>query len=149
MLYSTSQTHMLALSPQGIHPVRIADGYERAAEVAKQHLAKIADTIEFHAQDKEPLYLTAMTTLSSKIVNKHKRKMAEIAVDAVFAVADLKRKDVNFDMIKVVCKPGGKLEDTRLIHGIILDKDFSHPQVLFSVDLVTINPRGLITFIYH
>ena len=117
------------LSSQGIHPVRIADGYERAAEVAKKHLAKIADTVDFNAKDKEPLYLTAMTTVSSKIVNKHKRKMAEIAVDAVFAVADLERKDVNFDMIKVVCKPGGKLEDTRLIHGIILDKDFSHPQV--------------------
>ena len=99
--------------------------------MAKKHLATIADTVDFCESDKEPLYLTAMTTLSSKIVNKHKRKMAEIAVDAVFAVADLKRKDVNFDMIKVVCKPGGKLEDTRLIHGIILDKDFSHPQVSF------------------
>ena len=99
--------------------------------MAKKHLATIADTVDFCESDKEPLYLTAMTTLSSKIVNKHKRKMAEIAVDAVFSVADLKRKDVNFDMIKVVCKPGGKLEDTRLIHGIILDKDFSHPQVSF------------------
>ncbi len=62
--------------------------------------------------------------------------MAEIAVDAVFAVADLERKDVNFDMIKVVCKPGGKLEDTRLIHGIILDKDFSHPQVNYLCAMV-------------
>lgn len=42
-----------------------------------------------------------MTTLSSKIINVHKRKMAEIAVDAVMAVANLERNDVNFDMIKV------------------------------------------------
>jgi glutaredoxin-related protein len=28
--------------------------------------------------------------------------MARIAVDAVLAVADLERKDVNFDMIKVI-----------------------------------------------
>lgn len=42
-----------------------------------------------------------MTTLSSKIINKHKRKMANIAVDAVLSVADLDRKDVNFDLIKV------------------------------------------------
>lgn len=33
--------------------------------------------------------LTAMTTLSSKIVNVHKRKMAEIAVQAVVSVADM------------------------------------------------------------
>merc|ERR1719409_102011 len=60
------------LLDKGIHPVRIADGYERAAEVAKKHLATIADTVDFCESDKEPLYLTAMTTLSSKIVNKHK-----------------------------------------------------------------------------
>ena len=30
-----------------------------------------------------------MTTLSSKIINIHKRKMAQIAVDAVLSVADL------------------------------------------------------------
>lgn len=42
-----------------------------------------------------------MTTLSSKIINVHKKKMAQIAVDAVMAVANLERNDVNFDMIKV------------------------------------------------
>lgn len=42
-----------------------------------------------------------MTTLSSKIINVHKKKMAQIAVDAVMAVANLDRNDVNFDMIKV------------------------------------------------
>lgn len=58
----------------------------------------------------QPLYDTAMTTLSSKIINIHKSKMAKIAVDAVLSVADLERKDVNFDMIKVEGKPGGRLE---------------------------------------
>ena len=42
-----------------------------------------------------------MTTLSSKIINVHKKEMAKIAVDAVMAVANLERNDVNFDMIKV------------------------------------------------
>lgn len=49
----------------------------------------------------QPLVTTAMTTLSSKIINVHKKKMAKIAVDAVMAVANLERNDVNFDMIKV------------------------------------------------
>lgn len=70
-----------------------------------------------------------MTTLSSKIVNRHKRKMAEIAVEAVVSVANIERKDVNFDLIKVEGKSGGKMEDTELIKGIIIDKDFSHPQM--------------------
>jgi len=45
------------------------------------------------------------------------------------AVANLDRQDVNFDLIKVEGKVGGKLEDTVLIHGILVDKDFSHPQM--------------------
>merc|ERR1712159_884081 len=82
----------------------------------------------------EPLFETALTTLSSKIVNKFKRKMAEIAVDAVVSVADMDRRDVNFDMIKVQLKPGGKLEDTCLFHGIVIDKTMSHPQMPTTVE---------------
>jgi T-complex protein 1 subunit epsilon len=55
--------------------------------------------------------------------------LAEIAVKAVLAVADLERKDVNLDLIKVEGKVGGKLEDTELIYGIAVDKDMSHPQM--------------------
>lgn len=32
-------------------------------------------------------------------------------------------------MIKMVGKPGGSMEDTQLIHGIVLDKEMSHPQM--------------------
>ena len=117
------------LLDRGIHPVRIAEGFERASAIAVDHLATIASTVEFSAEDTSPLVNTAMTTLSSKIVNKHKRQMAEISVNAVLAVADLERKDVNFDLIKVEGKPGGKMEDTALIRGIILDKEMSHPQM--------------------
>lgn len=62
-------------------------------------------------------------------VNRCKRDLAEIAVKAVMAVADLDRKDVNLDLIKVEGKVGGKLEDTELIYGILVDKDMSHPQM--------------------
>merc|ERR1712126_683248 len=54
---------------------------------------------------------------------------AMIAVEAVLAVADMERKDVNFELIKVEGKVGGKLEDTMLVKGVIVDKDFSHPQM--------------------
>merc|ERR1712179_464376 len=51
------------------------------------------------------------------------------AVDAVMAVADLETKDVNFELIKVETKVGGKMEDSMLVKGVIVDKDFSHPQM--------------------
>lgn len=117
------------LLDKGLHPVRISEGFEQAAEVALRHLQTIADRVEFSKDNTTPLIDTAMTTLSSKIINVHKRKMAKIAVDAVLSVADLENNDVNFDMIKVEGKPGGRLEETELIHGIVIDKEFSHPQM--------------------
>ena len=55
--------------------------------------------------------------------------MAEIAVDAILSVADIDRKDVDFELIKVQTKEGGELDDTMLVKGVIVDKDFSHPQM--------------------
>ena len=116
-----------------IHPIRIARGYERACDLAISHLASISDTINWTETDTKPLLQTAMTTLGSKIINRFQQQMAQIAVDAVLAVADLQRKDVNFDLIKVEGKVGGKLEDTMLVRGIVLDKPISHPQMPKSI----------------
>merc|ERR1719506_419164 len=117
------------LLDRGVHPIRIADGYEMACEIAVKRLNEICDTIEFTSNDTSNLLKTCMTTLNSKVVNRHLEQMAQIAVDAVLGVADLERKDVNFELIKVEGKVGGKLEDTRLVRGIVIDKDISHPQM--------------------
>merc|ERR1719181_1032835 len=116
-----------ALLDRGIHPMRVAEGFDRAAQIAVDHLGTSADSLE--PKDKEPLVQVAMTTLGSKIVNRAHRAMAEIAVDAVLAVADVERRDVNLDLIKMDGKVGGKLEDTKLVRGIVVDKDMSHPQM--------------------
>merc|ERR1740138_237377 len=118
-----------ALLDRGIHPMRIAEGYDRAAAIAVEHMASVSDKFDNVKGDgslnREKLVEVAMTTLGSKIVNRAHRQMAEIAVDAVLAVADLERQDVNLDLIKM----DGKLEDTRLVRGIVVDKDMSHPQM--------------------
>merc|ERR1719370_2643508 len=117
------------LLDKGLHPICIADGYESAAKAAIDHLDTIAEEYVIDTNNLEPLILSAMTTLGSKIINRCHRQMAEIAVDAVMAVADMERRDVNFELIKVEGKVGGKLEDTMLVKGVVVDKDFSHPQM--------------------
>ena len=62
-------------------------------------------------------------------VSKCHEQFADIAVDAVLSVADLDRKDVDFELIKVDGKMGGSLQDTTLVHGVVIDKDMSHPQM--------------------
>ncbi|XP_032898885.1 T-complex protein 1 subunit epsilon [Amblyraja radiata] len=117
------------LLDRGIHPIRVADGYELAARIAMEQLDKISDRFPVDPNNKEPLIQTAMTALGSKVINRCHRQMAEIAVDAVLSVADMERKDVDFELMKVEGKVGGKLEDTQLIKGVVVDKEFSHPQM--------------------
>lgn len=118
-----------ALLDRGIHPIRIADGYERACNIAVQHLEKVSDVIEFDKDHTENLFKTAKTSLGSKIVSKCHDQFAKMAVDAVLSVADLERKDVDFELIKIDGKLGGSLIDSRLVYGVIIDKDMSHPQM--------------------
>lgn len=114
---------------RGIHPMRIADGFEMACKVAVEHLGSVADRLEWAEDNIEPLIKTAETSLGSKIVSRTLRQLAEISVKAVLSVADLERKDVNLDLIKLEGKVGGSLADTSLISGILIDKDMSHPQM--------------------
>ncbi|CAK3893358.1 T-complex 1 subunit epsilon [Lecanosticta acicola] len=117
------------LIDKGIHPIRIADGYDAACEVAVEELDKISDVIPFTRENTDNLLKVAKTSLGSKIVSKAHDQFAQMAVDAVLSVADLQRKDVDFELIKVDGKVGGSLEDSLLVKGVIVDKDFSHPQM--------------------
>lgn len=115
------------LIDKGIHPSRVSEGFEKAVDLCLPHLDSISDTVA--SDTHEDLLKTAMTTLNSKIVNRIKGQLSELCVKAVLSVADMERKDVNLDHIKLDGKVGGKLEDTDLIDGIVIDKDFSHPQM--------------------
>ncbi|KDE07529.1 T-complex protein 1 subunit epsilon [Microbotryum lychnidis-dioicae p1A1 Lamole] len=122
------------LLDRGIHPIKIADGFERACAVAVAELERVGDVIEYSKHNQTELLKVAQTSMGSKIVSKAQGLFAQIAVDAVLAVADLDRKDVSFDLIKVVGKVGGSIEDTTLIRGVLLDKDMSHPQMPRSLN---------------
>jgi len=117
------------LLDKGIHPIRISDGFERACQVACETLYKVSDVVPFDEKDTSNLYKTAYTSLGSKIVSKCHEQFTRIAVEAVLSVADLERKDVDFELIKVDGKVGGSLADTVLVKGVVVDKDMSHPQM--------------------
>jgi T-complex protein 1 subunit epsilon len=44
-------------------------------------------------------------------------------------VADLERKDVNFELIKLEAKTGANISETEMIEGLLIDKEMSHPQM--------------------
>ena len=55
------------LLDKGIHPIRVADGYDMAAQVALKRLNEISEEFPVDANNRDPLIRTAMTTLSSKM----------------------------------------------------------------------------------
>lgn len=122
------------LLDKGIHPLKIADGFEKACDIAVQRIEQIQEEVNIEKNEHAFLKKCAITALGSKVVSKCQDHMADIAVKAVLSVADLERRDVNFDHIKIVAKTGGSLEDTSFVTGIIIDKDFSHPQMTKEVE---------------
>lgn len=55
------------LIDKGIHPIRIADGYDQACEIAIAELDKISDEIPFSKDDITNLLKVAKTSLGSKM----------------------------------------------------------------------------------
>ncbi|KAG7859806.1 hypothetical protein KL919_002511 [Ogataea angusta] len=129
------------LIEKGIHPIKIAHGFDKACKIALEQLDKIADTVSIDLENLEnntkpesELFKAAKTSLGSKIVSKCHDQFARMAVETVLNVADLERKDVDFELIRVEGKLGGSLEDSKVINGVIIDKDFSHPQMPKKVE---------------
>ncbi|RJS80924.1 thermosome subunit, partial [Candidatus Bathyarchaeota archaeon] len=111
---------------KNIHPTIIIDGYKKAAEKALEVLEKIA--IPAGSETEEYLKKAAMTSMASKLVAEHREYLADLAVKAILAVAEKENEKykVDVDDVKVEKKPGESLRDTKLIQGIVLDKEVVH-----------------------
>lgn len=55
------------LLDRGIHPIRIADGFERACVAAVGELERVSDRVEFSKTSTDELERTARTSLGSKM----------------------------------------------------------------------------------
>lgn len=127
-----------------VHPTSILDGYEMASEKAIEFARSASTKLEEPAgKDKEMLHRIARTAMASKLVSADSNELAKIVVQAVLDVAEERGKTaaeegtgqaerelsslrVDADDIKVEKKAGGSMHDTRLISGIVLDKEVVH-----------------------
>lgn len=113
------------LIEQEIHPTIIASGYRLAAEKAIEVLNSLAMIVEMSNRDL--LVSIAETAMTGKGAESSKRLLSGIAVDAVTSVVDTNgKKSVDKDNISVVKKVGGRVEDSELIPGMIIDKERIH-----------------------
>jgi archaeal chaperonin len=114
------------LLDKDVHPTVIVDGYTKAAKRAVEALEEIA--VKVSPNDREWLVKVARTSMQTKLVSREAEELGELVVDACLAVSEKVDKGyrIDIDNVKVEKKPGGSLRDTKLIQGIVLDKEVVH-----------------------
>ncbi|CAE6455906.1 unnamed protein product [Rhizoctonia solani] len=105
-----------------IHPQTIIEGYRIASAAALKALEGSAvdngsDIEKFRAD----LFNIARTTLSSKVLSQDKNYFANLAVDAVLRL----KGSTDLEHIQIIKKLGGKLTDSYLDEGFILNKSLA------------------------
>lgn len=104
-----------------IHPQTIIEGFRIAKDTAVAALDKVAvDNGLDQDRFRKDLVNIAKTTLSSKLLSQDKDHFAELAVDAILRL----KGSTNLNNIQIIKKSGGKLADSYLDEGFILEKKF-------------------------
>jgi archaeal chaperonin len=135
-----------------VHATIIVDGYKRASVKATEILREIGTPI--HPTDKKQLVRIAITSMASKMASAKSATLADIVVDGVLKIAEEHESEdsdtsrsgdgrtsigrskykIDLDNIKVEKKAGASINETRLIEGIVLDKEVAHGGMRKSIE---------------
>ncbi|HET7642592.1 MAG TPA: thermosome subunit beta, partial [Nitrososphaeraceae archaeon] len=112
-----------------VHPTVIVDGYRKSAEKAIEILKQVAEKVD--PIDKERLKKIATTSMASKLTANNSPELSDVIVEAILSTlenstGDTKKFKIDIDNIKVEKKAGESIRDTKLIKGIVLDKEIVH-----------------------
>ncbi len=120
----------LELLDQNIHPTLVIEGYIKAMKEALKIIDELA--IKVNPKDRATLRKIVDTAVSSKYIGKGsiEEKLANMAIDAAITVAEEQPDGtlkLRVDDVKIEKKKGGSILDSKLIYGIVLDKEVVHP----------------------
>ena len=117
-------------------------GIEKPQKRQKEYLESIAETIS--SDDKDVLIKIAKTSMQTKLVRRDSAQLAGITVKSVLAVTEKDGEvfNVDIDDVKVEKKAGGSIKDSKIIQGIVLDKEIVHggmPRRIADAKIALIN----------
>ena len=107
------------LLDQDVHPTVIVQGYKQAAARAQKVLSEMAVDV---SADEATLSKIARTAMLGKGIEMAMDKLAMLSVEAAQAIAGFEGKDIE-ENIKTVMIPGGRIDDSSIIYGIVLEKE--------------------------
>lgn len=122
-----------------MHPTVIIAAYRQAMDdmldILREQISVPVDT-----ENREEMLKIVRSSTGTKFVHQWGDLACNIALDAVQTVArdqgDRKEIDIK-NYAKVEKIPGGELEDSRVLSGVMLNKDVTHPRMRRRIE----NPR--------
>ena len=130
---------------RGLHPRLLVSAYVRALDSAIAVMTRAC--LPLDTNDRQQMMSLVRSCLGTKFVSRFGDLICNLALDAVLRVtvdtdqlaADgSKRKEIDIKRYARVEKiPGGYLEDSRVLDGVMLNKDVVHPAMRRRIE----NPR--------
>jgi len=108
------------LLEEEIHPTVIAAGYRDAAEKAVKLLSEMA--ISVGLEEEALLKRIAITSMSGKGSGVARDALADLALEAIKSIVD-DDGTADVENITVEKKVGGRIEDSELVDGMVIDKE--------------------------
>ncbi|ORX92684.1 T-complex protein 1 [Basidiobolus meristosporus CBS 931.73] len=123
---------------RNIHPIVIISALKKALEDAIEVVDEVSHPVDVN-DSKEMLDLIK-ASIGTKFVSRWSELMCQLALDAVKTVAieDNGRREVDIKRYARVEKiPGGEIEESRVLDGVMVNKDVTHPKMRRHIE----NPR--------
>ncbi|KAK4050945.1 T-complex protein 1 subunit gamma [Microbotryomycetes sp. JL221] len=123
---------------RNIHPVVIISAFKRALEEALSIIDQVSVPVDSTNED-EMLSLIK-TAVGTKFVSRWSDMMCRLALNAIRTVAREENGNKTVDIkryAKVEKVPGGEIEDSKVLDGVMVNKDVTHPKMRRRIE----NPR--------
>lgn len=127
---------------RNIHPVIIIQAFKHALADALKIIDEVSVPVDI--DDDEAMYQLIKASIGTKFVSRWSKLMCSLALKAVRTVSlDIGggKKEVDIKRYARVEKiPGGEIEDSQVLDGVMLNKDITHPKMRRRIE----NPRVML-----
>ncbi|CAG8785081.1 33998_t:CDS:2, partial [Gigaspora margarita] len=123
---------------RNVHPIVIISAFKKALEDAIKTIDEISKPVNI--EDQGEMLNLIKSSIGTKFVSKWSDLMCKLALDAVRTVAreENGKREVDIKRYARVEKvPGGEIEESKVLDGIMLNKDVTHASMRRRIE----NPR--------
>jgi T-complex protein 1 subunit gamma len=121
-----------------IHPVIIIQALKRALSDALEIIHQVSVPVDI--ENEQAMIKLIKASIGTKYINQWADKMCELSLKAVKTVmvqeGDYKEIDIK-RYVRIEKIPGGEVDDSEVLDGVILNKDVTHPKMRRNIE----NPR--------